>query len=264
MTAATMTDSSAAPSATSYNTRHRTTLSHLRRTPTRALLWIFTLGASVNLLVGTAVRLTPDDARLFYTYSVVLLVISAVPALIVLFFGENTASRELAERYAGLTGRDIWRTHISTARRMLVMSVPYALICAGCELIIAGGTAEPANIWSNFSAPIRWALLPAIITLSYFLGASMGAIKLRYPTCSSVAVVVAGMAFSIGLPAYSMPLTHFRRMFPIAFPALPPLSSLTAFSVQFIVMILVLGFITCRQLILRTPPLRQPSLTHDQ
>lgn len=264
MTVATMTDSSIDPSATSYNTRHRTTLSHLRRTPTRALLWIFILGASVNLLVSTALRLTSNDARLFYPYSTVLLVISTVPALVMLFFGENTASRELAERYAGLTGRDIWRTHISTARRMLVMSVPYALICAGCELIIAGGTAEPANIWSNFSAPIRWALLPAIITLSYFLGASMGAIKLRYPTCSSVAVVVAGMAFSIGLPAYSMPLTHFRRMFPIAFPALPPLSSLTAFSVQFIVMILVLGFITCRQLILRTPPLRQPSLTHDQ
>jgi hypothetical protein len=147
---------------------------------------------------------------------------------------------------------------------MLVMSTPYALICAGCELIIAGGAAEPANIWSNFSAPIRWVLLPAIITLSYFLGASMGAIKLRYPTCSSVAVAVAGTAFLIGLPAYSMPLTHFQRMFPIAFPELPSLSSLTTFSVQFIAMTLVLGFITCRQLILRTPPLRQPSLTDDQ
>ena len=176
MTAATMTDSSAAPSATSYNTRHRTTLSHLRRTPPRALLWIFTLGASVNLLVGTAVRLTPDDARLFYTYSVVLLVISAVPALIVLFFGENAASRELAERYAGLTGADIWRAHTTSARQILAMSVPYALICAGCELIIVGGHAEPANIWSNFSAPVRWALLPGVITLSYYLGATMGAI----------------------------------------------------------------------------------------
>jgi len=260
MTVATMTDSSLA----SYNAHHRTTLSHLRRTPTRALSWLFTLGVSVNLLVSTALRLTSNDARLFYPYSTVLLVISTAPALVMLFFGENTASRELAERYAGLTGRDIWRTHISTSRRMLVMSPPYALICAGCELIIAGGAAEPANIWSNFSAPIRWVLLPAIITLSYFLGASMGAIKLRYPTCSSVAVAVAGTAFLIGLPAYSMPLTHFQRMFPIAFPELPSLSSLTTFSVQFIAMTLVLGFITCRQLILRTPPLRQPSLTDDQ
>ena len=177
MTVATMTDSSLA----SYNAHHRTTLSHLRRTPTRALSWLFTLGVSVNLLVSTALRLTSNDARLFYPYSTVLLVISTAPALVMLFFGENTASRELAERYAGLTGRDIWRTHISTSRRMLVMSTPYALICAGCELIIAGGAAEPANIWSNFSAPIRWVLLPAIITLSYFLGASMGGHQVALP-----------------------------------------------------------------------------------
>ena len=260
MTVATMTDSPVA----SYDAHHRTTLSHLRPAPTRALLWLFTLGASVNFLVSTALRLTSNDARLFYPYSTVLLVISTVPALVMLFFGENAASRELAERYAGLTGADIWRAHTSTARQILAMSAPYTLICAGCELIITGGHAEPANIWSNFSAPVRWALLPVIITLSYYLGASMGAIKLRHPTCSIVAVAVAGTAFLIGLPAYSMPLMHFRRMFPIAFPALPPLSSLTTFSVQFIVLTLVLGFIICRQLILRTPPLRQPSLTHDQ
>lgn len=256
MTAATMTDSSAAPSATSYNTRHRTTLSHLRRTPTRALLWIFTLGASVNLLVGTAVRLTPDDARLFYTYSVVLLVISAVPALIVLFFGENAASRELAERYAGATGKDVWNAHASTARQILAMSVLYAPVCAGCELVIAGGGAEPTNIWSTFSAPIRWTLLPAIITLSYYLGASMGAIKLRHPTCSLVAKAFVGSALFIGLQAYGLPLHLLLFYFPIVFPGLPSLSSLTVFSVQFIVVTLVLGFLAFRWLILRTPPLR--------
>ena len=86
MTVATMTDSSAA----SYDAHHRTTLSHLRPAPTRALLWLFALGASVNFLVGTAVRLTPDDARLFYTYSTVLLVISTIPALAMLFFGGRT------------------------------------------------------------------------------------------------------------------------------------------------------------------------------
>ena len=93
--------------------------------------------------------------------------------------------------------------------------------------------------------------MPTIITLSYYLGVSMGAIKLRHPMCSAVARTFIGTAFTIG-----MPLAHFRHMFPIAFPALPPLSSLTTFSVQFIAVTLVLGFITCRQLILRTPPLR--------
>ena len=136
------------------------------------------------------------------------------------------------------------------------MSVLYALACAGCELIIAGGDAEPTNIWSSFPATIRWTLMPTIITLSYYLGVSMGAIKLRHPMCSTVARTFTGTAFIIGIPAYSMPLAHFRHMFPIAFPALPPLSSLTTFSVQFIAVTLVLGFITCRQLILRTPPLQ--------
>ena len=82
MTVATLTDSSAA----SYDAHHRTTLSPLRRTPTRALLWLFTLGVSVNLLVSAALRLTSNDARLFYPYSTVLLVISTIPALAMLFF----------------------------------------------------------------------------------------------------------------------------------------------------------------------------------
>ena len=256
MTVATMTDSSADPSATSYDAHHRTTLSHLRPAPTRAVLRIFTLGASVNLLVGAAVRLTPDDARLFYTYSVVLLVISAVPALIVLFFGENAASRELAERYAGLTGADIWRAHTTSARQILAMSVPYALICAGCELIIVGGHAEPANIWSNFSAPVRWALLPGVITLSYYLGATMGAIELRHPILSAIVKIFLLATFDIGILAYGLPRAALTLEVPT--PSSGPLSvpSLTTFSVQFIAAVLTLGAITCRQLTLRTPPLR--------
>ena len=256
MTVATMTDSSADPSATSYDAHHRTTLSHLRPAPTRAVLRIFTLGASVNLLVSAALRLSANDHRLLFPLSTALLATCTAPALVALLFGYSAACRELSERYAGATGRDVWRTHTSTARRILAMSVLYALACAGCELIIAGGDAEPTNIWSSFPATIRWTLMPTIITLSYYLGVSMGAIKLRHRMCSAVARTFIGTAFIIGIPAYSMPLAHFRHMFPIAFPALPPLSSLTTFSVQFIAVTLVLGFITCRQLILRTPPLR--------
>ena len=256
MTVATMTDSSADPSATSYDAHHRTTLSQLRPAPTRAVLRIFTLGASVNLLVSAALRLSANDHRLLFPLSTALLATCTAPALVALLFGDGAACRELAERYAGATGREVWRTHTSTARRILAMSVLYALACAGCELIIAGGDAEPTNIWSSFPATIRWTLMPTIITLSYYLGVSMGAIKLRHPMCSAVARTFIGTAFIIGIPAYSMPLAHFRHMFPIAFPALPPLSSLTTFSVQFIAVTLVLGFITCRQLILRTPPLR--------
>ena len=256
MTVATMTDSSAAPSATSYDAHHVKTLSHLRPTPTRAVLQIFTLGASVILLASTAVRLTPADARLFYAYSVALLVISAVPALIVLFFGENAASRELAERYAGLTGADIWRAHTISARQILAMSVPYALICAGCELIIAGGHAEPANIWSTFSAPVRWAPLPVVITLSYYLGATMGAIELRHPILSAIVKIFLLATFDIGILAYGLPRAALtlEGLAPSSGPLSVP--SLTTFSVQFIAVTLILGAITCRQLTLRTPPLR--------
>ena len=238
MTAATTKDSPTTPGDPHY----RRALVSLREVPTRALGQILIVGASVNLLVSAALRLSANDHRLLFPLST--------------FFGYSAACRELSERYAGATGRDVWRTHTSTARRILAMSVLYALACAGCELIIAGGDAEPTNIWSSFPATIRWTLMPTIITLSYYLGVSMGAIKLRHPMCSAVARTFIGTAFTIGIPAYSMPLAHFRHMFPIAFPALPPLSSLTTFSVQFIAVTLVLGFITCRQLILRTPPLR--------
>ena len=85
------------------------------------------------------------------------------------------------------------------------MSVPYALICAGCELIIVGGHAEPANIWSNFSAPVRWALLPGVITLSYYLGATMGAIKLRHPILSAIVKIFVLATFDIGILAYGLP-----------------------------------------------------------
>ena len=252
MTAATTKDSPTTPGDPHY----RRALASLREVPTRALGQILIVGASVNLLVSAALRLSANDHRLLFPLSTALLATCTAPALVALFFGYSAACRELSERYAGATGRDVWRTHTSTARRILAMSVLYALACAGCELIIAGGDAEPTNIWSSFPATIRWTLMPTIITLSYYLGVSMGAIKLRHPMCSAVARIFIGTAFIIGIPAYSMPLAHFRHMFPIAFPGLPPLSSLTTFSVQFIAVTLVLGFITCRQLILRTPPLR--------
>jgi len=252
MTAATMKNSPIAL----CDARHRQTLTSLREVPTRALRQTLIVGASVNLLFGAALRLSSNDHRLLFPLSTALLATCTAPALVALLFGDGAACRGLAERYAGATGREVWRTHTSTARQILAMSALYALACAGCELIIAGGDAEPTNIWSTFSAPIRWTLLPTIITLSYYLGASMGAIKLRHPTCSLVAKAFVGSALFIGLQAYGLPLHLLLFYFPIVFPGLPSLSSLTVFSVQFIVVTRVLGFLAFRWLILRTPPLR--------
>ena len=100
MTAAIMKDSPTTP----YDALHRRILVSLRDVPTRALLWIFILGASVNLLLSAALRLMSNDRRLFFPYSTTLLASSVAPALIALFLGESAASRELAERYAGSTG----------------------------------------------------------------------------------------------------------------------------------------------------------------
>ena len=183
MTAATTKDSPTTPGDPHY----RRALVSLREVPTRALGQILIVGASVNLLVSAALRLSANDHRLLFPLSTALLATCTAPALVALFFGYSAACRELSERYAGATGRDVWRTHTSTARRILAMSVLYALACAGCELIIAGGDAEPTNIWSSFPATIRWTLMPTIITLSYYLGVSLGAIKLRHPMCSAVA-----------------------------------------------------------------------------
>ena len=146
MTAVIMKDSPTTP----YDALHRRILVSLRDVPTRALLWIFILGASVNLLLSAALRLMSNDRRLFFPYSTTLLASSVAPALIALFLGESAASRELAERYAGSTGKDVWRAHTSTARQILAMGIPYALVCAGCELVIAGGNADPANICQAF------------------------------------------------------------------------------------------------------------------
>ena len=252
MTAATTKDSPTTPGDPHY----RRALASLREVPTRALGQILIVGASVNLLVSAALRLSANDHRLLFPLSTALLATCTAPALVALLFGDGAACRELAERYAGATGREVWRTHTSTARRILAMSALYALACAGCELIIAGGDAEPTNIWSSFPATIRWTLMPAIITLSYYLGVSMGAIKLRHPMCSTVARTFIGIAFIIGIQAYGAPLTLLRFWLPIVSPELPSLPSLTVFSVQFIVAVLILGVITCRQLILRTPPLQ--------
>lgn len=197
MTAVIMKDSPTTP----YDALHRRILVSLRDVPTRALLWIFILGASVNLLLSAALRLMSNDRRLFFPYSTTLLASSVAPALIALFLGESAASRELAERYAGSTGKDVWRAHTSTARQILAMGIPYALVCAGCELVISGGNADPANIWSSFPSPIRWALLPVIVILSYYLGASIGAIKLRHPTCSTLIRIFVGIVFFIGIQA---------------------------------------------------------------
>lgn len=252
MTAVIMKDSPTTP----YDALHRRILVSLRDVPTRALLWIFILGASVNLLLSAALRLMSNDRRLFFPYSTTLLASSVAPALIALLLGESAASRELAKRYAGSTGKDVWRAHTSTARQILAMGIPYALVCAGCELVISGGNADPANIWSSFPSPIRWALLPVIVILSYYLGASIGAIKLRHPTCSTLIRIFVGIVFFIGIQAYGVPLILLRFWLPIVSPELPSLPSLTVFSVQFIVAVLILGVITCRQLILRTSPLR--------
>ena len=65
-----------------------------------------------------------------------------------------------------------------------------------------------------------------------------------------------GIVFFIGIQAYGVPLILLRFWLPIVSPELPSLPSLTVFSVQFIVAVLILGVITCRQLILRTSPLR--------
>ena len=101
MTAATTKDSPTTPGDPHY----RRALVSLREVPTRALGQILIVGASVNLLVSAALRLSANDHRLLFPLSTALLATCTAPALVALLFGYSAACRELSERYAGATGR---------------------------------------------------------------------------------------------------------------------------------------------------------------